>query len=171
MFIKLFCYNFIVCLISINIFRSGLTLPRFVSSPVRRWGEPNNQHSSSRSPLAQHRSHYWSWSNPCQSRERSRYHSSSLHPEENNCTRQASPLSSRLHQKVHVRPGGIAVSPTLDDIEHLVLLHSDKLVRLQVQTLATLHILHHGWSAEVRMSELKVGGTTAGQADHRVVNS
>ena len=39
-----------------------------------------------------------------------------------------------------MRPGGIAVSPTLDDIERLVLLHSDQLVRLQVSLVQTLGV-------------------------------
>ena len=39
-----------------------------------------------------------------------------------------------------MRPGGIAVSPTLDDIERLVLLHSDQLVRLQVSFVQTLGV-------------------------------
>ena len=39
-----------------------------------------------------------------------------------------------------MRPGGIAVSPTLDDIERLVLLHSDQLVRLEVSFVQTLGV-------------------------------
>ena len=39
-----------------------------------------------------------------------------------------------------MRPGGIAVSPTLDDIERLVLLHSDQLAGLQVSFVQTLGV-------------------------------
>ena len=39
-----------------------------------------------------------------------------------------------------MRPGGIAVSPTLGDIERLVLLHSDQLARLQVSFVQTLGV-------------------------------